>query len=155
MASVLPLDQMTLSEKLRALEGLWDDLSRTPADVPAPDWHGEVLREREKGVEEGKSRFTPGQKRRKRFEVSLKTPSDEGRNPRRGQLGPRRGGAPFADIESLAIYASIHERHFGYHRLLSKRFPYAIYYDVDGSLIRVYAVLDCRRDPERARRRLM
>ena len=29
----------------------------------------------------------------------------------------------FSDIESLYLYAGIHGRHFGYHRLLSKRFP--------------------------------
>ncbi|MEX1330451.1 MAG: type II toxin-antitoxin system RelE/ParE family toxin [Desulfobacterales bacterium] len=33
----------------------------------------------------------------------------------------------FSDIESLHLYASIHARHFGYHRLLSKRLPFAIY----------------------------
>jgi len=34
----------------------------------------------------------------------------------------------FSDIESLYLYAGIHAFHFGYHRLLSKRFPFAIYY---------------------------
>jgi hypothetical protein len=34
----------------------------------------------------------------------------------------------FSDIESLRVYAGIHALHFGYHRLLSKRFPFAIYY---------------------------
>jgi hypothetical protein len=29
----------------------------------------------------------------------------------------------FADIDSLRIYAGIHSRHFGFHRLLAKRFP--------------------------------
>jgi hypothetical protein len=32
----------------------------------------------------------------------------------------------FSDIESLHLYAGIHALHFGYHRLLSKRFPFAI-----------------------------
>jgi hypothetical protein len=31
----------------------------------------------------------------------------------------------FSDIESLHLYAGIHTLHFGYHRLLSKRFPFA------------------------------
>jgi hypothetical protein len=35
----------------------------------------------------------------------------------------------FSDIESLRIYAGIHPKQFGYHRLLSKRFPYAVFYD--------------------------
>ena len=33
-----------------------------------------------------------------------------------------------SDIESLRIFAGIHRRRFGYHRLLSKRFPFAVYY---------------------------
>jgi len=53
----------------------------------------------------------------------------------------------FSDIDSLQLYSGIHPRHFGYYRLLSKRFPFAIYYRVAGKVIRVHAVLDCRRNP--------
>ena len=60
----------------------------------------------------------------------------------------------FSDIDSLQLYAGIHAVHFGYHRLLSKRFPFAIYYRVDNELARVHAVLDCRRDPASIRDRL-
>jgi hypothetical protein len=35
-----------------------------------------------------------------------------------------------ADIESLIIYAGIHYREYGFYRMLAKRFPYAVYYDV-------------------------
>jgi plasmid stabilization system protein ParE len=42
----------------------------------------------------------------------------------------------------------------GYHRLLAKRFPYAIYYRVVGSEAIVHRVLDCRRDPKWIRRTL-
>ena len=60
----------------------------------------------------------------------------------------------FSDIESLRVYAGIHALHFGYHRLLSKRFPFAIYYRLHNETIRVYAVLDCRRSPAWTRNRL-
>ena len=60
----------------------------------------------------------------------------------------------FSDIDSLRLYAGIHARHFGYHRLLSKRFPFAIYYSMGKGIIRVYAILDCRRDPAWIRNRL-
>ena len=60
----------------------------------------------------------------------------------------------FCDIDSLVLYGGIHRRVFGYHRLLSRRFPYAIYYRVEGDLVIVYRVLDCRRDPEAIRRAL-
>lgn len=38
--------------------------------------------------------------------------------------------------------------------MLSKRFPYAIYYTVDEDLVSVYAVLDCRQDPRMIEDRL-
>jgi len=52
-----------------------------------------------------------------------------------------------ADIESLTLYAGIHSKHFGFYRMLSARFPYAIYYDIRGETAIVVAVLDMRRDP--------
>ena len=61
----------------------------------------------------------------------------------------------FSDIDSLVLYAGIHRIVFGFYRLLSKRFPYAIYYRLDGGeVVVVYRVLDCRRDPARIRRSL-
>jgi len=60
----------------------------------------------------------------------------------------------FSDIESLYLYAGIHPLHFGYQRLLAKRFPFAIYYRIQNEVIRVYAILDCRRDPAWVRNRL-
>lgn len=60
-----------------------------------------------------------------------------------------------ADLESLRLYAGVHSVHFGYHRLLAKRFPFAVYYRLEDSTVRVWAVLDCRRDPADIRARLM
>ena len=58
------------------------------------------------------------------------------------------------DIDSLAIYGGIHAEALGYHRSLSKRFPFAIYYRVEANVVRVRAILDCRRSPSWIRRRL-
>jgi plasmid stabilization system protein ParE len=52
-----------------------------------------------------------------------------------------------ADIESLRIYAGIHETYRGFHRSLSKRFPFAIYYILINDCVDIYAVLDARHDP--------
>ena len=61
----------------------------------------------------------------------------------------------FADIDSLLLFAGIHPVVFErYYRLLAKRFPFAIYYRTEGEVIRIYAVLDCRRDPDRGAARL-
>jgi hypothetical protein len=58
MEFVLPLDKMTTSDKLAAMERLWEDLCRTPESVQSPSWYGDVLSAREERVKEGKSKFT-------------------------------------------------------------------------------------------------
>lgn len=61
----------------------------------------------------------------------------------------------FSDIESLKVYAGIHTIHFGkYYRLLSKRFPFAIYYSIEKDEIKIYAVIDCRSNPAWIRQKL-
>ena len=59
-----------------------------------------------------------------------------------------------SDIDSLKLYAGIHIKSFGFFRALSKRFPYAIYYDLEKETVRIWAVLDSRQDPAAIRRRL-
>ena len=61
----------------------------------------------------------------------------------------------FSDIDSLALFGGIHQKVFGYHRLLSRRFPYAVYYKTeDDLLVVVYRVLDLRQDPAKTRKAL-
>jgi plasmid stabilization system protein ParE len=61
----------------------------------------------------------------------------------------------FAEIDSLVLYAGIHQKFFGYHRLIAHRFPYGIYYRVeDGAIAVVWRVLDLRRSPSVIRRAL-
>ena len=61
----------------------------------------------------------------------------------------------YSDIDSLAYFGGIHQEVFGYHRQLSKRFPFAVYYRIINDVIVVFAVLDCRRNPSWIRERLM
>ena len=57
-----------------------------------------------------------------------------------------------SDIDALVLYAGMHPKPLaGLHRSLSKRFPFAIYYDFDGSTAIILAVLDCRRNPRSIR----
>jgi|SRR3972149_3347905 len=61
----------------------------------------------------------------------------------------------FSDIDSLTINAGIHPLHFGrYHRMLSKRFPFAVYYRIENKTALVYGVLDCRRNPAWIKKKL-
>ena len=60
----------------------------------------------------------------------------------------------FSDIDSLKLYAGLHEKVFEHYRLLSKRFPYAVYYSYESNTVFVNAVLDCRRNPDWIEKRL-
>lgn len=68
-------------------------------------------------------------------------------NSREPDVGDYFVDSILSDLVSLVIYAGIHSVHFGFHRMLSKRFPFAIYYEVAGHTAAVYAILDMRRDP--------
>ena len=59
-----------------------------------------------------------------------------------------------SDIEALQYFGGIHQVVHSYHRALSKRFPFCIYYEIQGDILTVVAVLDARRDPLWNRRRL-
>ena len=61
----------------------------------------------------------------------------------------------YSDIDSLFISAGIHPIYYGkYHRLLSKRFPFAVYYLIENDTVLVFGILDCRRNPAWIRKRL-
>jgi hypothetical protein len=58
MSVTLPLDQMSLSEKLQVMEALWEDLSRNSDALDSPVWHETVLEEREKRIAAGEAHFS-------------------------------------------------------------------------------------------------
>jgi hypothetical protein len=57
MTVELPLDSMTTTEKLHLMESIWDSLRKVP-DLPAPEWHREVLAERTRQLESGDVEFS-------------------------------------------------------------------------------------------------
>jgi len=58
MPVTLPLSDMTVSEKLQLMEALWEDLSRNADAVESPEWHREVLEDREQRIASGEARFS-------------------------------------------------------------------------------------------------
>ncbi len=59
MATLLPIQKLTKTEKLRAMEELWTDLTRDEDGFASPAWHGEALRQTEKEFAAGKVKFIP------------------------------------------------------------------------------------------------
>jgi len=58
------------------------------------------------------------------------------------------------DLDALKFYAGIHQKYFGFYRMITKRFPYAIYYDIEDDLVIVHAILHTRRDIDFINKRL-
>ena len=54
-----------------------------------------------------------------------------------------------SDLRRLGLHLGKHAIHFGFHRALAHRFPFAIYYRDRGDRREVVAILDMRRDPKR------
>lgn len=60
-----------------------------------------------------------------------------------------------AEIRSLTQNGGIHPRVLGrYHWMISRRFPFAVFYVVEKEVVTVHAVFDTRRDPERIKKLL-
>jgi putative addiction module component (TIGR02574 family) len=57
MEAVLPLDQMSMEEKLRALEKIWEALTKDEAQLPVPDRHKKVLDQRQQQIGSGEAKF--------------------------------------------------------------------------------------------------
>ena len=57
MAVDLPLTQMSLEDKVQAMELLWAELSKTPEQVASPAWHREELHSRRQQIQDGTASF--------------------------------------------------------------------------------------------------
>ncbi len=57
MIELEQIRQLPLHEKLLVMEAIWEDLSREEQSLEVPQWHKELLEERERLLAEGKARF--------------------------------------------------------------------------------------------------
>jgi hypothetical protein len=57
MGITLPLDKMTVAEKLEVLDLVWNDLVNNAEDIPLPEWHHQILKAREEDIKAGKDKF--------------------------------------------------------------------------------------------------
>lgn len=64
---VLPLDKMTIAEKMDVIDRIMDDLSRNAKAVPEIKWHGELLKKRAEAIENGTDRFISIEEAEKRI----------------------------------------------------------------------------------------
>ena len=71
MSFALPLNEMTITEKLLMMEQLWEDLCRDPEAVPSPAWHAPILSAREAQVQQGTESILDWQEAKKRLRDEL------------------------------------------------------------------------------------
>ena len=52
------IKSMNMTDKFQVLEQLWDDMSKNTEDERfTPDWHLDILKNREKNIQENNSQF--------------------------------------------------------------------------------------------------
>lgn len=67
----LPLDSMTLAQKMDLLERVWDSIASKEKEYESPVWHGEELKHREENVRSGKTQFIPWGKAKEQIRQEL------------------------------------------------------------------------------------
>jgi len=68
MSIELPLDRMSVAEKLAAMEAIWASLCSRPVDVESPEWHEKVLADRTKRLESGEATVSEWSEAKKRLQ---------------------------------------------------------------------------------------
>lgn len=71
MAMTIDLRQMSTSDKVRLMEALWQDLSANDAEVTSPEWHGDVLAERDRLIASGEESFIDWETAKKQLREEL------------------------------------------------------------------------------------
>ena len=71
MEIVIPLEQMSVEEKLRAMETIWDDLIKKADSIPSPTWHENVLNEREQQLKISDEKFIDWNAAKKKIRDSI------------------------------------------------------------------------------------
>lgn len=71
MNLTLPLEQMTIAEKMQTMENIWDDLCKKADGLPSPTWHKQVLKKREDRIKSGMSKFVDWEDAKKNIRKSI------------------------------------------------------------------------------------
>jgi len=71
----LPLDEMTVEEKLQTMEAIWQSLSANPEALESPVWHEEELRVREARFASGEAKFIDWEKAKEEIRQHTSAPS--------------------------------------------------------------------------------
>ena len=65
MQITLPLEEMSTEEKIQTMETIWEDLCKKADSLKSPSWHGDILKERERLLNNGEDEFVDWEKAKK------------------------------------------------------------------------------------------
>ena len=65
MEITLPLEQMSIEEKIQTMEIIWNDLCKRAGSISSPSWHKSILKEREEHIKKGEDEFIDWDKAKK------------------------------------------------------------------------------------------
>ena len=71
MSAENDLEKMSIEEKIRTMENLWDDLCRNASGRLSPSWHEGVLRQRAQAESVEEAQFIDWDVAKKRLRESL------------------------------------------------------------------------------------
>ena len=71
MSAIELIHQMPLREKILVMEAIWDDICREEASLEVPQWHKDILDERERLIAEGKARFIDWEDAKKQIKEAV------------------------------------------------------------------------------------
>lgn len=64
----IPIDKMSVSEKLEAFSFIWDRLGETPDAIPTPGWQQDELQRRSERLDSGESNVSDWDEAEVRFD---------------------------------------------------------------------------------------
>ncbi|HXT10690.1 MAG TPA: addiction module protein [Candidatus Angelobacter sp.] len=71
MIALEQIHEMPFREKLLVMEAIWEDISREEQRLEVPQWHKDVLDERERLVAEGKAQFLEWEEAKRQIKKAI------------------------------------------------------------------------------------
>jgi len=71
MIMTLPLDTMTVNDKIQVMESIWLSFAQNPAEIESPAWHGDVLAAREARASDGTSHYSDWDEAKRRIRATV------------------------------------------------------------------------------------
>ena len=71
MIALEQIHQLPFRDKLLMLEAIWDDICRQEQDLEVPQWHKDLLDERERLLVEGKAKFVDWEQAKRQINEAI------------------------------------------------------------------------------------